>query len=772
MLMTAVLLLLLAAVMAMGYQNSLRKQAEQSLQEREQHSQSLLRLSKRLELAQTYTDVVSAAKDEVKIILRFQNLWVYLVTEDKKQFKILTAEGSMSEPILAADTVATLTIQGDRMLEELAEAKDIVLVADARTDQRTNKEIVTMLGNRTIVNVPILLLDRHLGCMGCGTFGDEGVRIPTPGEMAFLSAMASHLAVTLDRIHLIMQRKRAEEELRIAATAFESQQGMFITNAQRVILRVNQAFTSITGYSAAEAVGQTPHLLSSGRHERAYYKTMTESIETLSGWQGEIWNRRKSGEIYPEWLTISAVKDITGQSTHYVAIFSDISDRINAQAQIDTLAFYDPLTQLPNRHLLLNRLEQTLHGSTRHDRKNALLFVDLDNFKTLNDTLGHSQGDALLVQVAQRLKACIREGDTVARLGSDEFVVLLADLSEDALDAATQAESVGDKILCSLEPDFLLANGPYQVSASIGVTLFGGEKLESSEQPLKRAELAMFQAKATGYNNLRFFDSQMQSEVSTRAALEADLRKAVQMQQFELHFQPQVAGTNSITGVEALVRWLHPHNGMVSPAQFIPLAEETGLILPIGHWVLENACLQLAAWATQADLAHLTIAVNVSAQQFLAPNFVASVQSILQRTCANPMLLKLELTESVLAKDVESIISKMNALKATGVTFSLDDFGTGYSSLTYLKRLPLDQLKIDQGFVRNIVTDSNDAAIAKMVIALAESLGLSVIAEGVEQQAQADYLAALGCLAYQGYWFGRPMPIQKLTAFMRPAHLS
>jgi diguanylate cyclase (GGDEF)-like protein/PAS domain S-box-containing protein len=565
----------------------------------------------------------------------------------------------------------------------------------------------------------------------------------------------------------ITERKQAEEAQRIAATAFESQQGMAITDAQRIILRVNTAFSKITGYSEVEAVGQTPRMLASGRHDKAYYETMTRDLETTGSWQGEIWNRRKNGQVYPEWLSISAVKDEAGLITHYVAIFTDISEHVNAQAQIDALAFYDPLTSLPNRRLLMDRLEQALHVSTRHARKNALLFVDLDNFKTLNDTLGHFQGDALLVQVAQRLKNCIREGDTVARLGSDEFVVMLENLSEDDIEAATQAELVGEKILNSFLPDFLLDGGAHHSTPSIGITLFGGAAIEGSEQPLKRAELAMFEAKSAGHNTLRFFDARMQAEVSAHAVLEADLREAVAKQQFLLHYQPQVVGNGRISGVEALVRWQHPRRGMVSPAEFIPLAEESGLILPIGQWVLETACRQLAAWARQPDFAHLAVAVNVSAHQFKQADFVDSVLATLARTQAMPKLLKLELTESMLVDDVEAIISKMGVLKAHGIHFSLDDFGTGYSSLAYLKRLPLDQLKIDQGFIRNIVTDANDSAIAKMVVVLAESLGLSVIAEGVELQAQADFLAHLGCHAYQGYLFSRPLPLDELEAFAR-----
>jgi diguanylate cyclase (GGDEF)-like protein/PAS domain S-box-containing protein len=560
----------------------------------------------------------------------------------------------------------------------------------------------------------------------------------------------------------VTEKYRQQEALRIAATAFESQQGTIITNAQRVILQVNKAFTDITGYSAEEAVGQNPRIMKSERHDMAYYMAIYQSLENIGVWAGEIWNRRKNGEVYPEWLNISAVKDEAGLTTHFVGIFTDISQRVSAQAQIDTLAFYDPLTQLPNRRLLMDRLEQALHASTRHARKNALLFVDLDNFKTLNDTLGHHQGDLLLAQVAQRLKTCTRDGDTLARLGSDEFVVMLEDLSQDDMEAATQAEIVADNVLSAFQQDFQLGQGAHHSTPSIGITLFGGEPLEGSEQPLKRAELAMFQAKAAGRNTARFFDAHMQAEVSAHAALESDLREAVRKQQFLLHYQSQVVGAGRITGVEALVRWQHPQRGMVSPAEFIALAEESGLILPIGQWVLETACTQLTAWAADPAFAHLTMAVNVSARQFKQPDFVDSVLSTLERTRANPQRLKLELTESMLVDEVEMVIARMGALKAHGVAFSLDDFGTGYSSLAYLKRLPLDQLKIDQGFVCNIVTDPNDAAIARMVVALAQSMGLNVIAEGVELQAQADFLAHLGCHAYQGYLYSKPLPVEAL----------
>ena len=560
-------------------------------------------------------------------------------------------------------------------------------------------------------------------------------------------------------------RKAAEVAQRIAAIAFESQEGIFVTDAGGTILQVNQAFTAITGYPAAEAVGQNPKMLNSGRHDAAFFADMWASISRDGAWQGEIWNRRKGGEVFPEWLNFTAVKDDAGHVTHYVASFSDITERKAAQDRIQSLAFYDPLTSLPNRRLLMDRLSQAIAAGARHLRKGALLFVDLDDFKTINDTLGHHLGDLLLEQVAQRLSTCIREGDTAARLGGDEFVVMLADLSETALDAAAQAEVVGEKILAMLAQPYQLGLQQCRSTASIGVTLFGGNQHEAIDEPLKRADLAMYQAKAAGRNTLRFFDPQMQAVVSARAVLETDLRTALEQQHFLLYYQPQVAADGSLIGAEALVRWLHPARGLVSPADFIPLAEDTGLILPLGQWVLETACAQLEVWAKKPENAHWTLAVNVSARQFRQPLFVEQVLATLEHTGANPQRLKLELTESLLVDNVDEVITKMRALKEIGVGFSLDDFGTGYSSLSYLKRLPLDQLKIDQSFVRDLLSDPDDAVIARAIVALGHSLGMQVIAEGVETAAQREMLAELGCDAYQGYHFGRPAPASDLEAF-------
>jgi diguanylate cyclase (GGDEF)-like protein/PAS domain S-box-containing protein len=465
------------------------------------------------------------------------------------------------------------------------------------------------------------------------------------------------------------------------------------------------------------------------------------------------------------WLSTKFPYTDTAGTKYVGGIALDISERKAAEERIQRLAFYDPLTNLPNRRLLLDRLAHMLDTGDRHRRIGALLFIDLDNFKTLNDTYGHNHGDQLLQQVAQRLQASIRKGDTLARFGGDEFVILLEDLSFNILEAATQAETTGEKILQLLGQPYVIDGNSHSSTPSIGITLLG-EAQEAIDGPLKRADLAMYQAKAAGRNTLRFFDSQVQTAMNERSLLEADLRIAIAQQQFVLHYQPQFLGTDQLTGAEVLVRWHHPERGMVSPLEFIPLAEDTGLILDIGRWVLDTACAQLAQWARQPEREQLTIAVNVSSRQFSQTDFVDQVLTALKSSGAAPERLKLELTESLLVSNVDDVVDKMVALKAVGVSFSLDDFGTGYSSLAYLKQLPLDQLKIDQSFVKDILTNNNDTVIAKTIIALANSLGLAVIAEGVETEEQRSFLAEHGCPAYQGYLFSRPLPIEAFENFV------
>ena len=465
-------------------------------------------------------------------------------------------------------------------------------------------------------------------------------------------------------------------------------------------------------------------------------------------------------------LTCASSRDSSGHVVGGIAIVQDFTERKNSEERINDLAFYDPLTHLPNRRLLMDRLQQALASSSRTGSAGALLLIDLDNFKTLNDTLGHQAGDLLLQQVALRLAACVREDDTVARLGGDEFVVMLENLGEHALEAAAHAEVVGEKIHAALGQPCQLATNDYRSSCSIGAVLFSSNA-QTTDDLLKQADIAMYQAKKAGRNTLRFFDPQMQASITARVALEAELRKAIEMQQFELHYQIQVDSSYRPLGAEALIRWVHPERGMISPAQFIPLAEETGLIQPIGLWVIETACAQLKSWQQDTLTRELVLAVNVSARQFHQSDFVGQVHDAVQRHAINPMRLKLELTEGMLLDDVEETIATMNVLSEIGIQFSMDDFGTGYSSLQYLKRLPLDQLKIDQSFVRDIVTDSSDKAIVRTIIVMAQSLGISVIAEGVETEENRQFLMDNGCIHYQGYLFGRPMPIEQFEASLR-----
>jgi diguanylate cyclase (GGDEF)-like protein/PAS domain S-box-containing protein len=475
--------------------------------------------------------------------------------------------------------------------------------------------------------------------------------------------------------------------------------------------------------------------------------------------------RRGDGSVFHAQL--DCVRAIVENMNPLVRItIVDITERKRAETEIEHLAFYDSLTQLPNRRFLLGRLQTAVTACARTLRHGAILFIDLDGFKTLNDTQGHFVGDLLLQQVALRLSASVREGDTVARLGGDEFVVMLADLSKHPIEASTQTRKIGEKLLKTLNEPYLLAGSEYRTSGSIGTTLFNGDQ-ESLEDLLKRADLAVYCAKAAGRNRLRFFDPEMQTAATTRAVLDADLRRALKARQFVLFYQPQVDGDGRLTGAEALARWQHPTRGLISPAEFIPFAEENGLIEFVGQWALETACAQLAAWSANLTTAHLRLAINVSAHEFCHPEFVSRALATIDRFGIDPGKLMLELTESAMFTTVDEALAKMMAFKIRGVCFSIDDFGIGYSSLTYLKNMPLDQLKLDRSFVADVLTNPNDAAIARTIIALGESLGIEVLAEGVETEGQRRFLALHGCHAYQGLLFGRPGPIEDLMRMAR-----
>ena len=566
----------------------------------------------------------------------------------------------------------------------------------------------------------------------------------------------------------ITDRKHDEERLRDAAEQTQSildnmVDGVITISAGGLMESFNQAAACMFGYAPSEVLGRNVSVLMPAPHldQHDTYLAHHQSKGALHELVKvrEVQGLRQDGSLFPMSLSVSKITR-AGQTT-FIGLVRDLTQRHHDEDEIRRLAYYDSLTGLPNRRLLIDRLKHAVETSARSGQHGALMFLDLDNFKDINDTLGHGVGDELLRQVGQRLQGCLREGDSLARLGGDDFGLLLENLGTQAQEAAAHCEVIGKKILDALRQPYSLSGHLYTSTPSVGIVVFQHDQA-SVDDLFKKADIAMYQAKAAGRNTARFFDFNLQVAAMARAALEEDLRRGLASGEFLLHYQIQVNGNAMPVGVEALVRWQHGQRGLVSPAHFIPLAEETGLILPLGQWVLETACAQLVEWAKNPVTQDWTMAVNVSALQFGQPDFVAHVTHALQKTGGNPARLKLELTESMLATNVDEIIVKMNALMSLGVRFSLDDFGTGYSSLSYLKRLPLAQLKIDQSFVRDLLTDPNDAAIARTIVALGHSLGLMVIAEGVETAGQRDFLASIGCDAYQGYYFGRPLAHQDL----------
>lgn len=561
----------------------------------------------------------------------------------------------------------------------------------------------------------------------------------------------------------ITERKQAERDLQIAACTFESQEAMFVTDEDWRILRTNQAFTHISGYQASDLLGHHPPLYFGKQQGSEFYRAILRSLRENKFWHGEIWGERSNHEVFPFMITLTAITDKRGEISNFVGSFTDISRHKHYEEEIRNLAYYDALTQLPNRRLLIDRLEHLLKQSDKHHH--AILFIDLDNFKTLNDTRGHDAGDLLLIETAHRLNDCIRSSDIVARLGGDEFVVVLEDLDENAQHAHKMADVVSQKIRLALEQVYKITDFEHHGSSSIGVSLFRAQEVTVKDL-FKRADTAMYEAKMAGRNAVRFFDPAMQAILVVRMLMESNLRLALPNQQFQLFYQVQVNAAGKLIGAEALLRWHHPDRGYISPAEFIPLAEETGLIVPIGSWVLETACAQIKRWENDTLARELTLAVNVSARQFQQADFVEQVVEIVKRHQIDPTRLKIELTESTVLDNVEATTEKMRQLKQHGIVFSMDDFGTGYSSLAYLQRLPLNQLKIDQSFVRDISDDENDATIVRTIISLGTNLGLNVIAEGVETDAQRNFLIEHNCYAFQGYYFSKPLPLSGFTALL------
>ena len=593
--------------------------------------------------------------------------------------------------------------------------------------------------------------------------GEPGARVGRPTSVRELRAVEEGI----DRMAADLERRNAElirrdEELsRLSMAIEQSPESVVITDTDGRIEYVNDAFVRNTGYAREELIGGNPRILNTGRTPRATYEQLWATLARGEVWRGEFTNTRRDGSHFTEFATIAPIKGADGRVTHYVAVKEDITLRRESEAMLHRLAYYDPLTELPNRALLRDRLQQALLSSAETGECAMLLLLDVDRFKQLNDTQGHGAGDRLLRAVARRLRQQLREEDTLARQGDDDFAVIVERLGNNQAEALVRAEVVARQIHAALTApyeDLDDTGRPHYMTFSIGITLFQGRQW-SLENLLKQVEVALYMAKEEGRDTIRFFSPQMQAQVQAHAAMEAGLRDALASGALALHYQPQVDERGEVVGAEALVRWPRAAGGMVSPAEFIPVAEDTGLIVPLGNWVLDTAARQLAAWQAEPATRGLSVAVNVSARQFLQPDFVAQVLGCVERHALDPAGLKLELTESVILGDIDETIYRMAQLRALGVRFALDDFGTGYSSLSYLRRLPLDQLKIDQSFVRDMLSDAGSETIVLAILGMSRSLGLEVIAEGVETAEQRAFLHAHGCRRFQGYLFGKPLPL-------------
>ncbi|WP_454867296.1 phosphodiesterase DibA [Pseudomonas farris] len=555
----------------------------------------------------------------------------------------------------------------------------------------------------------------------------------------------------------LRERNADRERLRQAAAVFDcTREGVLVTNSKGLIIHVNRAFMEITGYQREEVLGQRPNMFKSGHHPPGFYQAMFAALDCLGEWSGEIWNRRKSGEIYPQWQTIRLIRDDQGQLSQYVAVFSDISAIKNSEHELTHLAHHDPLTDLPNRLLLTDRVGQAVASAQVHKRGCALLMIDLDHFKLINDSLGHSVGDQLLKAVAERLSTLFGSGITLARLSGDEFAVLAENCPQPG-HAAALAQRISD----GLKESFQIDGHPLFINASIGISLFPSDAL-SAEQLLRNADSALFKAKSAGRDGYALYTEELTAHAQQRVEIAFQLRRALEQQELRVYYQPvHDLKTSRLIGVEALVRWEHPQRGMVSPAEFIPIAERTGLIAEIDAWVMRQACQQMCQWQA-AGVVLSFVAVNVSSRLFARRELYQQVAQVLHDTGLDPAYLELEVTESAVMEDPEMALEQMHRLRELGVRLAIDDFGTGYSSLLRLKRLPVQKLKIDQGFVAGLPGDEDDAAIARVIIALAQSMGMQVHAEGIEQVEQAAFLLEHDCDLGQGYWFGRPVPAASL----------
>jgi len=687
----------------------------------------------------------------------------------KKQLSITPGQTPLNEAVktMRAERTDALIVEVGKDTFGILTERDVVRMigtdrASLTVDKLANFPLISVPFNASLFHARKLFTEnqvRHLGVTD-----EDGKLI---GLVTFSGILEN---IEYDYVRGLQEALREREQsleisnqhLRLAEKVFENTfEGIMITNPHNVIESVNPAFTFITGFQAREVIGKTPALLASGKHDPEFYRRMWDEMCTTGHWQGEIWNRRKNGEIFPEWLTINEIRNAAGIVSNYVAIFSDITERKAAENHVRHLAHHDALTDLPNRMLFAERLNHAIAHAHRSQQQITVMFLDLDRFKLINDTLGHSVGDRLLQTTAQRLTDCVREDDTVARMGGDEFTILIENVSDPG-----NLPSLAQKIISALSQPIMLDGHEIVVTTSIGISVYPDDG-ELAETLIKHADAAMYLAKEQGRNNFQFFTSEMNARAFERMTVEGQLRKALERDEFSLHYQPQVdIGTHRISGMEALLRWQQPIAGWIAPAQFIPVAEETGLIVPIGEWVLREACTQNKAWQDEG-LPPMRVAVNISGRQFKQKNLVEVVGKILEETGLNAEYLELEITESIAMEHADDTVTKLHALKAMGIRISMDDFGTGHSSLSYLKRFPIDTLKIDKSFVQDLAPDSGDNAIATAIAAMAHGLKLKVITEGVETEEQLTFLKGMHRDEVQGFYFSQPLPPDRFAALLR-----
>ncbi len=687
----------------------------------------------------------------------------------KKRHLFIPGETPLNEAVkvMRSTRVDALIVEAENGSYGILTERDVLrLIGTSRAllavGQLANFPLVSVPYNSSLFHARKLFTEnrvRHLGVTS-----EDGKLI---GLVTFSDILEN---IEYDYVHSLQEALREREQslaisnqnLRLAEKVFEHTfEGIMITSPQNIIESVNPAFTFITGFQAREVIGQTPEILSSGRHGTPFYQAMWNEMKEKGHWQGEIWNRRKNGEIYPEWLTINEIRDSAGKITNYVAIFSDITERKAAESHVRHLAHHDALTDLPNRILFVERLNHAIVHAHRSGQQVAVMFLDLDRFKLINDTLGHSVGDRLLQAIGQRLIACMREDDTVARMGGDEFTILIENVPDTG-----NLSSLAQKIITELSQPIILDGHEIVVTTSIGICVYPDDS-EQADALIKHADAAMYLAKEKGRNNFQFFTAEMNAHAFERMTMETRLRKALERQEFALHYQPQVdIGTHQIAGMEALLRWNQPAAGLIPPAQFIPVAEDTGLIVPIGEWVLLEACTQNKAWQDEG-LPPMRVSVNMSGRQFRQNNLVEVIGNILEKTGLKAEYLELEITESIAMVNADETVTKLHALKAMGIRISMDDFGTGHSSLSYLKQFPIDTLKIDKSFVQDLTPNSTDSTIATAIAAMAHGLKLKVITEGVETEEQLTYLKGMHRDQVQGYYFSQPLPPDQFAALLR-----